>query len=282
MSRKIVVALAVLIACGAEPSKPAPTPVPPPVGSVAVVPVAPPAASSATPPALPPKPWDIARAPRIAVNDKARGTIGDKPTKPPKLREVERSPGYGAERPPPLPTALPMSTSEMPVQIDGADRRTLSVSNGKILTTYGAKVLLVGNANTGGVEQLLMMDSPELPLSANERDTDNLGTVAYSEGTVFLCREWNGKNPKTARRIDAIDVATGSRRWISAPETCDDIRAIGDYVVATRNSSLKLLRRYDGVVALSVGLPGRLPWLRVEDDRIVIETTTVNLAYELQ
>ena len=267
------------VACHNGPPKPAVVPRAAPSSAVVAAP-SPPPPSRPAPPAAERSPWDFEHVHRVTVTKNQGGPAGDKPAKDKRLREVSRFPWPLA---PSLGLTMPQGAS-IPRSFEGAAERSNHLSNGKLLIAYGSSHLVVVDYANGMVEHALNLDSADVPLTANERQTDNMGLSAYANGVVFVCRDWNERFPARAGYVDAIDLATGALRWRSVAQACSGgtAGALGDYVLVSNGGTLKLLRAYDGVVVQQLVNLGNINDIRVEGPRAIVETTKWGLEYELR
>ena len=65
----------------------------------------------------------------------------------------------------------------------------------------------------GGVAQIMYLCSPELPIEATYKDTDNQVVLATAKGTVTLTKTNDATNPEVFEGKTAIDGSEGFVQW---------------------------------------------------------------------
>ena len=65
----------------------------------------------------------------------------------------------------------------------------------------------------GGVAQIMYLCSPELPIEATYKDTDNQVVLATAKGTVTLTKTNDATNPEVFEGKTAVDGSEGFVQW---------------------------------------------------------------------
>jgi len=252
----------------------------------------------------------LERAPRVALESaplraSSPRPIGKKPAGARTLKEVGRvKDGTAVDRqtkvhaydpslpyeliPKGSPRVLPTGVRrDLPLRFGGGELDVIADSGGRLLLIYAARFVAVVKGDV--VEQVVDMDPPSLPLTADERFFSDVHQALLADGVLYVCRGYNAGVRSRKGYVTAVDVATGQLRWRSPEKTCGGVIALmGDHVVTGYGAidtpyALKLLSRHDGSIVQSIQLFGaaiELPVAGVDD--VIAATFKHRVTYRLQ